>query len=117
MLKVLHLIQGYGGGISSLVKNLILSADKTQIQQDVMSFAYQDGELFVEELEQRGSGVYIMPRPRKAGYFSFQKYVLKIMREGEYDIVHCHTDGWRSTIFKRLAKKAGISTFCIHALS
>lgn len=115
MLKVLHLIQGYGGGISSLVKNLILSADNKQIKQDVMSFAYQNGELFVEELKKHGSGVYLMPRPRKVGYFVFRKYVLKIMREGKYDVVHCHTDGWRSTIFKKLAKKAKIPIFSIHA--
>ena len=115
MLKVLHLIQGYGGGISSLVKNLILSADTTQIKQDVMSFAYQDGELFVETLEKHGSRVYLMPRPRKEGYFTFKKYVIKIMQEGMYDVVHCHTDGWRSTIYKKLAQKAEIPTFCIHA--
>lgn len=115
MLKVLHLIQGYGGGISSLVKNLILSADKTQIRQDVMSFAYQNGELFVEELKKYGSNVFLMPRPRKDGYFAFKSYVLKVMKDGGYDVVHCHTDGWRSTVFKKIAKKAGISVFCIHA--
>lgn len=115
MLKVLHLIQGYGGGISSLVKNLILSADKSQLRQDVMSFTYENGEVFVEELEKNGSRVYLMPRPRKEGYSAFKSYVLEVMKEGGYDVVHCHSDGWRSSIFKSLAKKAGIPLFCIHA--
>lgn len=115
MIKVLHIIQGYGGGVSSLVRNLIVASDKSCIRQDVMSFIYENGEEFIECLNQCGSKTFLMPRPRKSGYKNFKDYVLKIMKDGGYDVVHCHSDGWRAVIFKKLAKKAGIKLFCIHA--
>ncbi len=115
MIKVLHIIQGYGGGVSSLVRNLIVASDKACIRQDVMSFIYENGEEFIEVLRQNGSETFLMPRPRKSGYKSFKNYVLKVMKDGGYDVVHCHSDGWRAVIFKKLSKKAGIKLFCIHA--
>ena len=115
MIKVLHIIQGYGGGVSSLVRNLIVASDKSCICQDVMSFIYENGEEFIECLNQCGSKTFLMPRPRKSGYKNFKDYVLKVMKDGGYDAVHCHSDGWRAVIFKKLAKKAGIKLFCIHA--
>ena len=115
MAKVLHIIQGYGGGISSIVKNLILSADPDSLQQDVMSFAYTHGEAFVAELERRGSHCFQMPRPRKQGMKAFRQYVKKVLREGKYDVVHCHSDGWRAFLFRSIAKAEHVPLFCIHA--
>ena len=97
------------------VRNLILSSDRTRICQDVMSFAYVNGEGFIEELKQKGSKAYLVPHPRKKGYGPFSKEVLKIMKDGQYDVVHCHMDGWRSSMFRKLAKKAKIKLFCTHA--
>lgn len=115
MIKVLHIIQGYGGGVSSLVKNLIVASDKERIKQDVMSFTFENGEEFIKCLEHNGSKTFLMPRPRKDGYKAFKTFVLDVIKNGGYDVVHCHSDGWRSTIFKKLTAKAGIKLFCVHA--
>lgn len=115
MLKILHVIQGCGGGVASLIGNLIGSADKTRVQQDVLSFSYDNGEVFVEQLKQNGSQMFLLPRPRKEGYGAFRSYMLKVLKEGQYDVVHCHTDGWRSILYRSIAKEAGVPLFCIHA--
>ena len=115
MLKVLHVIQGCGGGVSSLVGNLVRSADKSQVQQDVMSFSFENGEVFVEELKQNGCKLFLLPRPRKDGLGKFNQYMLDVLRAEGYDVVHCHTDGWRAILYRRLAKKAGVPLFCVHA--
>lgn len=115
MIKVLHIIQAYGGGISTLVKNLIVAADKEQIKQDVISFAYNNAEEYIKTLEENNAQVFLMPRPRIEGYKKFKSYVLEVLKNGEYDVVHCHSDGWRSSIFRKLSKKADVKTFCIHA--
>lgn len=114
-MKILHIIQGYGGGISSIVKNLIMSNDSDVVHQDVMSFTYDQGEAFISELNSIGAKTYLMPRPRKNGFICFCKYVKSVLREGQYDVVHCHSDGWRAAIFCALAKSEHVPTFCIHA--
>ena len=115
MLKILHLIQGCGGGVASLIGNLVRSADKTAVQQDVMSFTFDNGDVFVEELKRHGSKTFLLPRPRKEGMKAFRDYAVKIMREEKYDVVHCHSDGWRTILYRDLARRAGVPLFCVHA--
>lgn len=115
MIKVLHIIQGYGGGVSSLIRNLIVASDKSQIKQDVMSFTHKNGEEVIKCIEENNSKTFLMPRPRVEGYKKFKNYVFEVMKNGNYDVVHCHSDGWRSSVFRKLSVKAGIKLFCVHA--
>ena len=115
MLKILHVIQGCGGGVASLIANLIRSADKNEVAQDVLSFTYANGDAFVEEAKKNGSNLYLLPRPRKEGYGAFRRAMLKVLKEGNYDVVHCHTDGWRAILYRNIARQAGVPLFCIHA--
>lgn len=112
--KVLHI--GFGGGIASLIINLI--ENKTEdFDFDVMAFSIENGEHLVERLKKAGSNVYVMPRPRIDGYNSYRNYVSKVMADNHYDAVHCHITGWRALSFYRLAKTAGIRKFFLHAHS
>lgn len=115
MLKILHVIQGCGGGIASLIGNLIRSADNSVVQQDVMSFSYENGDAFVKEIKERGSRTFLLPRPRAEGLRAFYDYGVKVMKEGGYDVVHCHSDGWRTFLYRDLARRAGVPLFCLHA--
>lgn len=115
MIKVLHIIQGYGGGVSSIVKNLIVHSDPELIKQDVMSFSYNNADAFINDLHAHGSNTYIMPRPRIDGYNRFRKTVKDIMIREQYDVIHCHTDGWRAIIYYALAKECKVPLFAIHA--
>lgn len=115
MLKILHVIQGCGGGVSSLIGNLVRSADKTAVHQDVMSFTFENGDVFVKELEENGCKTFLLPRPRKDGLAAFRDFAVKVMKEEKYDVVHCHTDGWRTILYRDLAREAGVPLFCIHA--
>lgn len=112
--KVLHIFSGYGGGISSLIINLI--ENKTDdFEFDVMAFSFQNGEQFLNRLEKAGSKAYEMPRPRIDGYKAFNVYVDKVLAENRYEAIHCHITGWSMIPFYRLAKKAGIKNFFLHA--
>lgn len=115
MIKVLHIIQGYGGGVSSIVKNLIVHSDPHLIKQDVMSFSFENAEEFLTEINKHGSKTFLMPRPRIEGYRKFKKYVTSVLSNEKYDVVHCHTDGWRSIIYHHLAASCKIPVFAIHA--
>lgn len=114
-LKVLHIISGFGGGISSLIWNLVRNTDSTKIINDVIAFSLEDGDEFIIDIQNKGGNVYEMPRPRKKGYNSMKVYILDVLMKNSYDAIHCHIDGWRSLLFSKYAKKAGINRFIIHA--
>lgn len=112
--RVLHIFSGYGGGISSLILNLI--ENKTDnFAFDIMAFSFANGELFIQRLEKMGTHCLTMPRPRIDGYSKFKNYVNDVMKKGQYDAVHCHIAGWSAFPFYKLAKKNGVKSFIIHA--
>ena len=112
--RVLHIFSGYGGGISSLILNLI--ENKTDnFAFDIMAFSFANGELFIQRLEKMGTHCLTMPRPRIDGYSKFKNYVNDVMKKGQYDAVHCHIAGWSAFPFYKLARKNGVKSFIIHA--
>lgn len=115
MIKVLHIIQGYGGGVSSIVKNLIVHSNSELIRQDVMSFSFEHAEEFLKDISKHGSKSFLMPRPRVEGYGKFKNYVTRVLNNEKYDVIHCHTDGWRAIIYHQIAKKCNAPIFAIHA--
>ncbi len=62
--KILHIFSGYGGGISSLLMNLI--ENKTNdFSFDVLAFSYSGGESFINLVRKQGGKIFEMPRPRE----------------------------------------------------
>lgn len=112
--RVLHIFSGYGGGISSLILNLIENMED-DFESDVMSFSFKNGEEFIEKLGKSGSNIFEMPRPRVDGYSTFKSYIVRVMADNHYDAVHCHIAGWSMLPFYRAAKRAGIKNFFLHA--
>ena len=68
--RVLHIFSSYGGGISSLILNLIENKSK-DFKFDLMAFSYQNGDVFLERVRRMGADIYQMPRPRIDGYKKF----------------------------------------------
>ena len=52
-LKVLHIISGFGGGISSLIWNLVRNTDSTKIINDVIAFSLEDGDEFIIDIQNK----------------------------------------------------------------
>lgn len=116
-IKVLHIISGYGGGISSHIRNLAKEIDSTRIIFDVAGFTEYSQE-FIEEIQNINGKVLIFPRPKKVGYIKFLENTVKTMQQnGPYDIVHCHISGYRSIIFRLICSYLGIKTMLLHAHS
>lgn len=111
---VLHIFSSYGGGISSLVLNLIENK-REDFRFDIMAFSYKNGDAFLERVRRMGGGVYQMPRPRIDGYDKFMSFIDGTLAQNRYDAVHCHITGWHAKPFMDLAKKHGIKSFILHA--
>lgn len=112
--KVLHIFSSYGGGISSLILNLIEKGSEDYVF-DTLAFSYKNGKDFIERLEKNGTECLLMSRPRKKGMIKFLNELQYIFSRKKYDAVHCHISGWRVWPFYSIAKKNGVTTFIIHA--
>ena len=112
--KVLHIFSGYGGGISSLILNLIENK-LNEFQMDLLAFSYKNGEDFVERVSLCGVKCYTMPRPSEKGYIKFFRYVNALLKKEQYHAVHCHIAGFHAIPFEFMAKKNKIKVFILHA--
>lgn len=115
MIKILHIFSGYGGGVSSVIWNLINNADKSVIVQSIMCFSMDGGEAMVKDVERHGGQVFIMPRKQTGGLFSVLEYLNNTIKREKFGIVHCHIDGAIAMMFRFFAIKAGIKHFIVHA--
>ena len=114
--RVLHIFSGFGGGVSSLIKNLIENKTEDCIF-DTMAFSYENGDAFVELIKQKGGNSFIMPRLKKDGLFALLKYVRKSLYDTRYDIIHCHLSSFTALPFLVLFKLCKINKIIIHAHS
>lgn len=114
-LRVLHIMSGYGGGISSFIRNLAKEIDVEKISFDVISFTDYSQE-FIEEISRTGGNLITMLRPKEVGYKKFiQDTQEKIEFHGPYDVVECHLSGNYAAMFKYLCRNSGTNRFVVHA--
>lgn len=117
MYKVLHIFSSYGGGISSLVINLVTHSDK-EFQFDTLAYSYEGGDTFVKNIENAGGSCYLMPRIPKEGLNKHLSFLKQFFSKNTYDVIHCHISGFDALIFYRLAKRTNVDTkFIVHAHS
>ncbi|WP_409295931.1 glycosyltransferase [Peribacillus sp. SCS-26] len=111
--KVLHIIPGYGGGISSYVKNLISGMSKKNICIDVVSFSDYD-KSFINIIELRGGRTFSIPSVH-TGITKMVKAYCTILKDNQYDVVHCHISGYKGLFFMAFAKAYNVKRVLVHA--
>ena len=77
--RVLHIMSGYGGGISAFIRNKAPEFNDRDIPFDVITFD-EVSEEFNHLIENTGGRVYKVSNPKKSGFKTFYKEVDKIMR-------------------------------------
>lgn len=114
-IRVLHIISGYGGGISSHIRNLAKGINGNKISFDVIGFTDYSDE-FIEEIAAIHGKTFTFLKPKKVGFIKFYRHALGIIRSnGHYDAIQCHISGHYSLIFKIMAMQAGVKRFIVHA--
>lgn len=113
-LQILHIMSGFGGGISSFIMNKAKEMPRFNVQFDILTFDECNDE-FTSAIEQTGGHIYSMSNPKKYGWETFQQEVKFAMQSEAYEIVHCHIQGYRMMPFYRLAKKYTDAKFYVHA--
>lgn len=112
MIKVLHLFTTLdNGGVESFLYNYYSNMDHKKIVFDFVVPGEKKG--FLEDsLLNMNSTIYHVPK-RKKGLLLQIKTISKIIKEGNYDIIHCH--GYKSALGIFLGKLFGIKIRIIHS--
>lgn len=113
-LRVLHIMSGFGGGISSFIYNKALEMPKHHIVFDVVTYDECDNR-FTQAIEQTGGRIFTMLNPKKEGWKAFKYSFLKPLNTYQYDVIHCHIHGYRAMVYYQLVKLYQTEHMYIHA--
>ena len=102
---------GKGGGVQTVLKNYYSHMDQKEYIFDFVVMGTEVGEL-EKWFESRGACVYHIP-PRSVSFRKNTAELRRIIKNGNYDVVHCHQD-YKSLIAIILAKLFGVKTRIVH---
>lgn len=102
-----------GGGVESVVMNYYRNIDRTKIQFDFIC-DNDSTNIPYEEIESLGGKVILVPPYQKL--IQYQKELRKVLKEGNYKIVHSHINTL-SVFPLYAAKKAGVPVRIAHSHS
>lgn len=112
MIKVLHLFTTLGGGgVESFLYNYYVHMGEKNIRFDAIVSGSENG--YMEPMFQKlGGKVYHIKRLRENPLEHWES-IAKIIKNGNYDIVHCH--GYKSTVGLIFAKLFNCQIRIIHS--
>ena len=102
-----------GGGVESVIMNYYRAMNRGKIQFDFICDE-DSTNIPYEEIKSLGGKVILIPPYQKL--FKYQKVLKKILREGNYKIVHSHINAL-SVFPLRIAKKVGVPIRIAHSHS
>lgn len=113
-IRVAEIVGKYiGGGVEAVVLNYFSFINKDKVQFDFICDS-DSTDIPYEQIESMGGRVILIPPYQKV--FKYQKELKKIIKDGNYKIVHSHLN--TLSIFPlRAAKKAGIPIRIAHSHS
>lgn len=113
-IRVAEIVGKYiGGGVEAVVLNYYSFINKNRIQFDFICDS-DSTDIPYKQIESMGGRVILIPPYQKL--FKYQKELKKVLKEGNYQIVHSHLNAL--SIFPlRAAKRAGIPIRIAHSHS
>lgn len=102
-----------GGGVESVIMNYYRAMNRGKIQFDFICDE-DSTNIPYEEIKSLGGKVILIPPYQKL--FKYQRVLKKILREGNYKIVHSHINAL-SVFPLRIAKKVGVPIRIAHSHS
>ena len=100
-----------GGGVQAVLQNYYSHMNQNEYIFDFIVMGAEVGGL-EEWFEERGSCVYHIT-PRSVSFRKNTEELKQIIKNGNYDVVHCHQD-YKSLIAIIIAKLYGVKTRIVH---
>lgn len=113
--RVVHIMSGFGGGISAFIRNKAQVFNDGSLPFDVITFDKVSAE-FNQLIKQTGGTVYRISNPKEKGFKVFYNEVNAIFKKVPKDaFIHSHVTGMIALPFYLIAKKNGLHRFGVHA--
>ena len=100
------------GGIENQLMHLIRNADKSAFHIDFTTTVKEP--FYGEEIHSLGGRCIYVPNSDRRHYWRYCRAIYKVMKEGQYDIVHSH-ELFHSGIVLLTARMAGVTHRFVHA--
>lgn len=114
VMRVLHIMSGFGGGISSFILNKAKYFQNKDVIFDVMTFDEVSAE-FRTFIEGTGGKIIKISNPKVTSFKVYFNEVNAYMKQLPKDtFVHSHMNGYRAIPFYLIAKKNGLKRFGVH---
>lgn len=113
-IRIAHIVGKWvGGGVEAVVMNYYRFIDKSKFQFDFICDS-DSTNIPYDEIKKLGGKVILIPPYQKV--FEYQKELKKVLKEGNYKIVHSHINSL-SVFPLHAAKKAGVPIRIAHSHS
>lgn len=114
MLKVLHIAPGIdGGGVGGVIYNYLSNMDLNDMHIEVLVRDYGHRQFLHDRFDELGIKVHYVIQRKKNPVKHFQE-IDRIMKEGHFDVVHCHDQNW-SVLYLKMAEKNGVNVRIAHS--
>lgn len=100
------------GGVTQYTLNNWKYINHEKFQFDFVTFASKLD--FQEQLELSGGKIYYVKNRAEEDLILFENEIFEILKNN-YDVIHLHTNYWKTLNMERIAQKAGIPKIIIHA--
>ena len=113
-IRIAHIVGKWlGGGVEAVIMNYYRHIDRDKVQFDLIC-DNDSTDIPYEEIEKLGGKVILIPPYQKV--FKYIKELKRVLKEGEYKIVHSHINTL-SVFPLYAAKKAGVPVRIAHSHS
>ena len=102
------------GGLENQLMHLLRNADKELFQIDFSSKV--EDSYYRKEIESLGAKYHVLPEMNKKNIFSYFRAMIKIMKDGKYDVVHSN-ELFHSGVVLLAAYFAGVKCRIAHSHS
>ncbi len=111
--KILYIMPClYDGGMEKIITDWIGELDMDRYQVSILA-KKTDSKIYADKLLAMGCKLYNKDI-RNRNIFKKKKYLMRVLREGQYDVVHLNTNFSADYIDLKYAKRAGITKRVCH---
>lgn len=113
MKRILHVLSALnGGGVETMLWNYYRFMDENEYRFDFIVHEKEKG-ILEDRFLSKGSQIYRVT-PKHSGLFANAREIAAVIREGHYDVVHCHQN-YLSAVPLYYAQRYGVPLKIVHA--
>lgn len=112
-MKVIHMTSALdGGGVERLLFDYYSNLDHENVRFDFIKVDSPVG-ILERHLLEMGSSIFSLP-PMKDNLIKYCRVLRRILRDGQYDVIHCH-GGYKACVALYIAKKCKVPIRIAHS--